>query len=290
MMSQTATTILPPPDDRGLHAYQVLRAAVEIFGRQPSELEAAELSTATKRAEQARELENLVLDTECGRRVSIPDVAVDDALKRIRERFDDDIAFDQALLESGVVKTDLRRALWRELAFDTVLSLIGDEAEPVTDEDIETYYTENPKHFHRPEQRTARHILITINDDFADNTALMAEKRIDEISAHLELHPDDFQSQAASHSECPSALEGGLLGDVTPGKLYPELDEVLFQMQEGAIAGPLESEAGFHLILCEKIVPGALITLEAAREKLREYLTNQRRKAAQKDWIQSLKA
>jgi len=289
-MSQTATTTLPPPDDRGLHAYQVLRAAVEIFGRQPSELEAAELSTATKRAEQAQELENLVLDTEYGRRVSIPDVAVDGALKRIRERFDDDLAFDQALLESGVVQTDLRRALWRELAFDAVLSLIGEEAVTVTDDDIEVYYTENSKHLHRPEQRTARHILITINDDFSDNTALAAEKRIDEIAAHLELHPGDFESQATRHSECPSALEGGLLGDVMAGKLYPELDEVLFQMQEGAIAGPLESEAGFHLILCEKIVPGALITLEAAREKLREHLTNQRRKAAQKAWIKCLKA
>jgi len=290
MMSQTATTILPPPDDRGLHAYQILRAAVEIFGRQPSELEASELSTVTKRAEQARELEDLVLDTEYGRRVSIPDIAVDNAINSIRERFDYDLAFDQALLESGVIKTDLRRALWRELAFDAVLSLIGDEATTVTDDDIETYYTENPKHFHRPEQRTARHILITINDDFADNTALMAEKRIDEIAAHLELHPDDFENQASSHSECPSALEGGLLGDVTPGKLYPELDEVLFLMQEGAIAGPLESEAGFHLILCEKIIPGALVTLETAREKLREHLTNQRRKAAQKAWIKRLKA
>jgi len=289
-MSRAVPSTLPPLDDRGLHAYQVLRAAVEIFGRQPGELDAHELSTVTKRADQARDLENLVLTTEMGRRVSVPDVAIDDAVKRIRERFDDHVMFDQALKESGVVETDLRRALWRELAFDAVLSLVGDEVEPVTNAEIEAYYAAHPKHFHRPEQRTVRHILITVNDDYPENTALAAEKRIDEIAAYLEQHPDDFDKQASAHSECPSALEGGLLGDVTPGKLYPELDEALFAMDEGAIAGPVETEAGFHLILCEKIQLGAVISLNEAREKLREHLTNQRRKAAQKAWVSSLRA
>ena len=288
-MSKASPSTLPPLDDRGLHAYHILRAAVELYGKQPGELEATELSTATARAEQARELENLVLNSDHGRRVSIPDVAVDDAIAHIWARYGDDKAFEQSLLESGVVETDLRRALWRELAFDAVLSMIGDESEPVTDEDIEAYYADNPKHFNRPELRTVRHILITINDDYAENTRDAAFTRITGIAERLAVNPGDFEDQAATQSECPTALEGGLLGQAPQGKLYPELDEALFALNEGEITGPIETQAGFHMIRCEEIQPGAVITLDDAREKLREHLNHKRRKAAQKAWIEGLK-
>ncbi len=288
-MNKASPSTLPPLDDRGLHAYHILRAAVEIYGKQPGELEASELSTATARAEQARELENLVLRSDNGRRVSIPDVAVDDAIDRIRARYENDNAFKQSLLESGVVESDLRRALWRELAFDAVLSMVSDACEPVTDAEIEAYYENNPRHFNRPELRTVRHILITINDDYAENTREQALKRITDIAEHLAIDPGDFADQARTQSECPTALEGGLLGHAPQGKLYPELDAALFALNEGDIAGPIETEAGFHMILCEKIQPGAVITLDEAREKLREHLTNTRRKAAQKAWIEGLK-
>lgn len=288
-MSSSNVSTQPGADERGLHAYHILRAATEMFGRQPGELEASQLSAATQRAEQARALEDLVLASENGRRVTVPDVEVDDAVERIQQRFDDEIAFEQALLESGVAVRDLRRALWRELAFDAVMGMIGDEAEPVSDKEVEAYYTDNPKPFHRPEHRTVRHILITINDDYAENTAEQTALRINAIKDHLAQNPSDFATQANTHSECPSALEGGLLGHFPPGKLYSEIDEVLFTIAEGEVAGPVQTEAGLHLVLCEKIEPAAVITLEEAREKLRQHLTNKRRKARQQAWIKTLK-
>lgn len=288
-MNKSNASTQPSADERGLHAYHILRAAVEMFGRQPGELEANQLSSATQRAEQARALEDLVLASTNGRRVTVPSVEVDDAVERIQQRFDDEIAFEQALLESGVTVTDLRRALWRELAFDAVMGMIGDEADPVSDAEVEAYYTDNPKPFHRPEQRTARHILITINDDYAENTAEQATLRINAIKDHLTQNLSDFATQANTHSECPSALEGGLLGHFPSGKLYSEIDEVLFAMAEGELAGPIQTEAGLHLVMCEKIEPASVITLEEAREKLRQHLSDKRRKAHQQAWIKTLK-
>jgi nitrogen fixation protein NifM len=288
-VNSSNVSTLPSADERGLHAYHILRAATEMFGRQPGELEASQLGAATQRAAQARALEDLVLASTNGRRVTIPGVEVDDAVERIQQRFDDEIAFEKALLESGVTVTDLRRALWRELAFDAVMSMIGDEADPVSDAEVEAYYAQNPKPFQRPEQRTVRHILITINDDYAENTVEQATLRITAIKDHLAQNPSDFAIQANTHSECPSALEGGLLGHFSPGKLYSEIDDVLFNMAEGELAGPIQTEAGLHLVLCEKIEPAAVITLEEAREKLRQHLGNKRRKARQQAWIKTLK-
>jgi len=285
----TATTSESLADDRGLLAYQVLRAAVDVYGRQPSALNAEEMKAVTVRANQAQDLEDLVLQTPNGRRISIPDVAVDDAIQRIQNRFEDEASFEQSMLESGVKAADLRRALWRELAFDAVISMIGDDAPAVTDEDIETYYNEHLKSFHRPQHRTVRHILITINDDYAENTQEQSLKRATDLAQHLKTAPEDFADKAAQNSECPTALEGGVLGTVPQGKLYPELDQVLFAIKAGEVAGPIETEVGLHVILCEKIETATTMPLPDVRDKLRDFLTQKRRKALQKEWIASLK-
>jgi len=61
-----------------------------------------------------------------------------------------------------------------------------------------------------------------------------------------------FADLALKHSECPTALQGGVLGIVPRGKLYPELDAVLFSLKVGAVSDIVESEIGFHLLLCKQ--------------------------------------
>jgi len=104
--------------------------------------------------------------------------------------------------------------------------------------------------------------LVTLNDDLPDNTRPVAQSRIEAIAARLARDPKRFEEQAMKHSECPSALQGGLLGEVPRGQLYPELDAALFLMQEGEVSAILESPMGLHLLRCESITPAAVLTLE----------------------------
>ncbi|MDD5462304.1 MAG: peptidylprolyl isomerase [Methylococcales bacterium] len=63
-----------------------------------------------------------------------------------------------------------------------------------------------------------------------------------------------FQKELAlKHSECPTALQGGVSGIVPRGKLCPELDAALFSIKAGEISEIVESEIGFHLVLCQQI-------------------------------------
>lgn len=261
--------------------------AVEVFGKQPSDLAPEQLRVAQTQAGKTCALEDKVLATPEAARVSVPDTALDAAVAQIKARYEDEAAFEAAMRESAMTERDLRRALWRELAFDTVMTLVGDEIDPVTDAEVETFYAENPDRFVKPELRTARHILVTINPDFPDNTPEAAHKRIRDLYDQGCRAPANFAELAEKNSECPSALDGGMLGQVPPGKLYDSLDAMLFQLKEGEIGGPVETEAGLHVILCESIEPGADISLADAREKIRAHLTAQRRKARQKAWIAS---
>ncbi|MBF0246483.1 MAG: nitrogen fixation protein NifM [Alphaproteobacteria bacterium] len=274
--------------DPGLFAYHVLRVAVEVYGKQPSELTAEQLKIAHAQAGKTRKLEDRVLASPEGTRMAVPDVAIDAAVRQIKSRYENEAGFVAAMAESGMCETDLRRALWRELAFDAVMSLAGNGTDPITDAEVEAFYADHPERFERPELRTARHILITVNPEFPENTPEVAHKRIAEIHAQAEASPETFGELATQHSECPSALEGGLLGEVPPGKLYPNLDAALFHLAEGEISRPLETEAGLHIVKCEAIRPGAHLSLDQVRGKIREQMSALRRKAKQKAWIASL--
>lgn len=274
-------------EDKGLYAYHVLRIAVEVFGKQPSDLDGEQLKVARAQADKTRALEDLVLGSAEGARISIPDAAVDAGVRQIKARFETEGEFHAAMQGGDLTEADMRRALWRELAFDAVMSLVGDGGDPVTDQDIEAFYTDHPERFVRPELRTARHIMITINPDYPDNTPEVANRRIRELHEQACTDPGSFGELAQKNSECPTALDDGLLGQVPPGKLYDSLDAVLFQLKEGEVGGPVETEAGLHIVYCEDIQAGADIPLNAAREKIREYLNAQRRKAKQKAWIEA---
>ena len=62
---------------------------------------------------------------------------------------------------------------------------------------------------------TARHILVDTLDE--------CEKLKTEILAG-----SDFAEAAMKHSNCPSGLQGGDLGEFGPGQMVPEFDEVVF--------------------------------------------------------------
>jgi parvulin-like peptidyl-prolyl isomerase len=84
-------------------------------------------------------------------------------------------------------------------------------------------------------------------------------------------------------------MKDGLLGDIHQGVLYPELDTVLFSMQEGSVSEVIETELGFHVLMCEKIKPGKIMPRAKAETKIRKIMQDRARHACQKAWLDQLK-
>jgi peptidyl-prolyl cis-trans isomerase C len=59
---------------------------------------------------------------------------------------------------------------------------------------------------------------------------------------------EDFADLAREHSQCPSAEQGGDLGELTPGEMVREFDNVVFFGEVGPVHGPVKSPLGYHLI------------------------------------------
>jgi peptidyl-prolyl cis-trans isomerase C len=277
------------PDKAGGYQYHLLRGALDRFSKNLAELDEQQLSEARRQADKTYDLESMVLASGEAREIVIPPEQIDAAFAEVLARYPDRSAFADDLRANGLNEDRLRQALHRELLFDGVMQRIAARRLTVSEIDARLYYELHAEKFCVPEQRGVRQILITINDDFAENHREAARARIEKIAQKLKRSPNRFADQARKHSECPSALEGGRLGSVRRGQLFPQLDAALFTLREGALSGVLESEVGFHLLLCEKVMPARSIPFSRAEPRIRTILDERNRRNCQKAFLKQLR-
>ncbi len=266
-------------------AYLVLKTAHSLYGKNPGALETEELRKVERMAARQFDLESRVLSSVEARDVVVPQATLEAALEEVRTRYPDQDAFRDDLAGNGLSIEAYEQSLVRELRVEAVLDKVGSRAAQVSDIDVELYYHYHPEQFRRPELRRARHILVTINEDMAENTATAARERIEAIAQRLAKDPKRFEEQALKHSECPTAMNGGLLGDAKRGQLFPELDKVLFEMEPMQISPILESPVGLHLLRCDEILCERVVPLADVWEKIRDRLFDNRKRVCQNAWL-----
>ncbi|WP_295581877.1 nitrogen fixation protein NifM [uncultured Lamprocystis sp.] len=273
--------------------YHLLRAAGERFQLGTWALDDAQRAEAMRLAQRTFELETLVLGSAQARAVVIPLDQVEAAVGELRSRYTDADDFVSDLERNALDLVTLRSALRRELTFDAAMRRVGDQRLSVDAVDEQLFFELHQDRFTVPERRGARHILITVNDAFAENGREVVRARMDRLVADLDRsrvgRPERFAVLAREQSECPTALQDGRLGEVRRGQLYPALDAVLFAMAVGEISGPVESELGFHLLLCEHILLAHALQFTEAQPQIRLMLEERQRRRSQTAWIAELR-
>jgi peptidyl-prolyl cis-trans isomerase C len=269
-------------------AYLALKAAHKLYGKGPDGLQPVEFERVRKLARQQHDLEARVLVATEARDAMVPNSTLAAAMDEIRGRYPDEEDFIEDLARNGLDKAGFAKAMERELKVEAILEKVGTRAAMVSDVDVELYYRYHPDQFRRPETRLARHILVTVNEAIAENTRTAARRRVEDIAARLAKEPQRFEEQALKHSECPTALDGGKLGDLPRGKLFPELDKALFELQAGEVSGVLESELGFHVLRCDAINAAGVLGYAQAKPHIRKLMEQKRKQVCQQAWLKQL--
>lgn len=126
-------------------------------------------------------------------------------------------------------------------------------------------YEATQSRFMTPERRNASHILITAGDERTSEEArALAQSLLDQLESG-----EDFAELAAEYSDDPgSARQGGDLGWIEPDVMMPEFEAALYDLQPGEVAGPVETEFGWHLIRLDEIDPPRGQTFDEARSEI----------------------
>jgi len=113
--------------------------------------------------------------------------------------------------------------------------------EPGRDE-LRAFYEANKARFVRPETRKVQMVVVKTKEE--------AEDLKQKIKAGTETM---FQA-AQDYSIAPNAKQDlGEIGWVNRGEAVPTLDEAIFAVGPGEIGGPLETPAGWHLIMVQDV-------------------------------------
>lgn len=142
-------------------------------------------------------------------------------------------------------------------------------AAKIADADIHAHWARDPSRFRAPPLWEVAHILIACDPrDAARRASALALAT--SVTARAHGAPGSFASLARDHSDCPSAAQGGVLGQIGPGDSVPEFEAALRALPEGQIsAAPVPSRHGFHIIRMDRAIEGAVLPFETVRPKIR---------------------
>ena len=150
-----------------------------------------------------------------------------------------------------------------------------------SDEEAKKFYDEHPDQFTQPERVHVRHVLISDDVTSADAIA--------KIQADLKAGVS-FDEVAKSRSLCPSAAQGGDLGEVSTGQMVPEFEAAAFALKNpGDLSEPVKTQFGWHIIRLEGRTPSSVEPFDTVKPQLVQYLTNEKKGEAFKNAVEGLK-
>ena len=161
----------------------------------------------------------------------------------------------------------------KQYSINKVLSSIT-----LTEEEKKAFFEANKSKFNKSETATAKHILVE-NQELA--TELLGKINSGEMS---------FEEAASAHSTCPSKDAGGDLGTFPRGQMVPEFEEVVFNMNKEEIAGPVETQFGFHLIKLEEKQTGGESEYEEVQSEIERTLMYQKQSEVYSTKLNDLKS
>ncbi len=268
--------------------YHMLRAALTVLQKPLAELTAQEYRQVAQQARRELAIEQLALSAIEATAVIIPPSLVEASVKEIMARFEDEARFRAALRDCGLDDEQIYLAVERDLRVQAVIERVTAKGWRADEVDAEIFYHLHRHRFTVPESRTLRHILITVNERYPENTREQARRRIQEIRTRISAKPKRFAEQAQKYSECPTAFHGGLLGPIVRGQLYAELESAAFELKAGEISAPVESELGWHLLYCEAAAPQTALAFREVSHKIKEQLQQRYDRIWLRLWLKNL--
>ncbi len=267
-------------------SYNLLKFSLQMWRLPPGELEGPQYEAVHSRAEAECLLQEKILASKEAKKIVVPTESIEEAMAALSGRYASPLAFAEDLAANDMDLGSMAAALEVDLAVEATMAQVAAEVAGPSEAQVAKSFAATEKE--KPEQRRLRHILITINDQFPENRRQAALARITKVRDKALAPGVDFGELAQRYSECPSALQGGSVGSVGRSGIYPSMAETLFALDEGEISEVVESNMGFHVLLCEEVIKSQELDPAEVKARISKSLHAQSRKQAVRAWLASL--
>lgn len=219
-------------------------------------------------------------------KVTVSEEEVDEQLNELKANTPTEEQFIQALQMSGFTLESLKEEIRERLVLTKVIDAQSEALNPVTEEEIKSFYEENKDQMKQEETVEASHILLRSAPNATDEEKEEVKKQLQTIREEIVGNKMTFEEAAKKHSEDPgSGQQGGDLGEFTRGQMVPQFEQVAFALKPGEISEVFDTQFGYHIIKVDEHNEAKEMTLEEARPRIEEFLELQ----SKQEYLKKLK-
>jgi peptidyl-prolyl cis-trans isomerase C len=217
------------------------------------------------------------------------DEQISQVMDALQARFGSPEVFQQALAQQGMTEADLRGNVLIDMAIRNYLMRTVPDTATVSPEEAHAYYDSHPDEFMTPEKIHARHILVKVDPaatpEQKDEARKKAEGLLEKVRGGA-----DFATVAMESSDCPSAPQGGDLGEFGHGDMVKPFEDAAFALKPGETSGLVETQFGYHIIRLDNLVPAKKLEYTPDLEgRLTQQLMGEQRNDAVKKRLDALR-
>lgn len=185
--------------------------------------------------------------------IKVDDATLDRTIERIAAENNMQLSqFRQALERDGIVYTRFRDDIRNEILLARLREREVENSIVVTDAEVETELAREAREASTDSEFNLAHVLVLVPAQATPEQ--IEQRRRKALQALSELRKGaNFAQIAATYSDAPDALQGGVLGWRASARLPTLFLQTLDRMQPGDVSDILRSPNGFHILkLIEK--------------------------------------
>ena len=200
-------------------------------------------------------------------------VLAKEQLEKMKKNFPDAKAFEEQLAKAKTTELAMVKEIEQKLEVD---NLMRTRVEPAlkapTDDEVQKFYTENPKLWQRNESVQAQHVLVKV-DPAADVATKAAKKKAAEAALARVNKGEAFEKVAQEVSDDPgSKARGGELPPFSKGQMTPNFEKVAFSTAPGKTSAVFETPFGYHFLKVKAKEAAKNLKLEDVKNEIMSHL------------------
>ncbi|MFZ5569150.1 MAG: peptidylprolyl isomerase [Thermodesulfobacteriota bacterium] len=222
------------------------------------------------------------------RGISIPAEMLDQELQSMRQQYQTEQEYQQALRKQRLNEEELKVSILQEQMIRRLIDQEIAATITVSENEVSDYYNKNRESFRQPEMVRASDILIKVETGADEKTKLKARETLLLLKKRV-LKGEDFAALAKKFSQSPSAEAGGELGFFARGQILKPVEDAAFALEPGQISDIVETTYGYHIIKVSDRKPPTLESFQTAKWKIERFLKQGKFYKALDQYIEKLK-
>ena len=209
-----------------------------------------------------------------------------------REKYEERIRSDLGkTLDEYIAQMRADPATRSRMLYHKLLELKYGAQMRATDEEIAADYAKNlERQYKRPEMARASHILLKTTSDMSAEQKAEAKTKADSLLAEAKKPDADFAALAKANSQCPSAAQGGDLGQFPrTGAMVEPFAAAAFALKPGEISDVVETQFGYHIIKTTERTDARTIPLDEVKDNIRGDLERQKERTQRESYVAELR-